>query len=353
MADYTALDRFLHRLALSYPPVGELGFDVERRLFGSKASRRNAVYVTGLARAGTTMLMRGLYASHQFASLTYNDMPFVLAPNLWGALSRLNAKQRSLRERAHGDGIQIDFDSPEALEEVFWRLYCGSDYIQKDCLRIHTVNTQTVSKLESYQSLVCYKYGKNRYLGKNNNHILRIASLAEQSVNTTFLILFRDPVAQAQSLFRQHRAFLYADSFTRQYMAWLAHHEFGATHRPFRFSGYVGAEGSPERLNYWLTRWIDAYAYLLEVMERKLPNVYAVSYERLCTRKDDWIALCRTLELPNTASPFHKAYVSTDRNTVETTLDTAQLSRADSIYQALDQLARQSFSRKIHPRISG
>ena len=41
------------------------------------------VFITGLARSGTTILLRNLYASNQFSSTTYEDMPFILCPNLW------------------------------------------------------------------------------------------------------------------------------------------------------------------------------------------------------------------------------------------------------------------------------
>ena len=51
----------------------------------------------------------------------YADMPFILAPNLW---SKINLNhQTELSERAHGDGILINSESPEAFEEVFWKTF--------------------------------------------------------------------------------------------------------------------------------------------------------------------------------------------------------------------------------------
>lgn len=335
MADYTALDRHLHRLVLGSSLVGELSFDLEKRLFRAVANHHDSIYVTGLARAGTTALMRGLYTSGQFASLTYDDMPFVLAPNLWGKLSKPHTKQRSLQERAHGDGIYVDFDSPEALEEVFWRLHCGTEYIYKDSLRTHAVNSEVISKLVRYQSLICHKYEKDRYLAKNNNHILRIPSFARQANNTMFLILFREPVSQAHSLLQQHLKFLDADSFTCEYMTWLVHHEFGATHLPFRFFDHVKVKGSPKDLDYWLDRWLDAYAYMLELMEKNLPNVIAVSYERLCNQEGYWNALCNKIGLPVSTSSFRNTTIAAEPN-----VDANQLLRAKEIYQKLDYFAQ-------------
>jgi hypothetical protein len=77
------------------------------------------VFIAGLARAGTTILMRRFYASQAFRSLTYRDMPFVLAPTLWRKLAAQSGRNLVTAERAHGDGILVDIDSPESFEEVF------------------------------------------------------------------------------------------------------------------------------------------------------------------------------------------------------------------------------------------
>jgi len=339
MPDYSRLDQFLHRLALGSKFVAELSFDLEKQIFSSCPTRKDAVYVTGLARAGTTALMRGLYESNEFASLTYDDMPFVLAPNLWKKISRLDNKQRNLKERAHGDGIHVDFDSPEALEEVFWRIHCGEIYIHKETLRTHAVPQETVSLLRRYQSLVCCKYGKPRYLAKNNNQILRIANLSKSTPDTTFLILFREPIAQARSLLQQHQKFLTSDSFTRRYMTWLAHHEFGATHRPFQFFEHASVPGSSSSLQYWIDRWADAYAYLLGLLEEDRPNLIAVSYERLCGEKKYWEKLCTKLNVPIQPSPFRT--IEPTNNTPEPSIN---IGHADAIYQALERISGQLIS---------
>ena len=338
VADYSLLDRVLHRLALGSTALAELSFDLEKQFARPSAQRRDAVYVTGLARAGTTALMRTLHDSGQFASLTYDDMPFLLAPNLWAKLSGIDKRQRILQERAHGDGVQVDFDSPEALEEVFWRMQCGGDYIKPAFLQPHELSRPTLAQLRHYQSLVCRRYGRARYLAKNNNLMLRLSSMAAQQPDTTFLVVFRDPLAQARSLLQQHKRFLDADAFTRKYMTWLAHHEFGATHRPFRFhKDSPPIEGGPEQLTYWLDRWCEAYTYLYEVLERGGKNLVPVSYERLCNEPTCWRSLQHRLKLPEQASPF-RAVPVTSPDAVEG-LSSEQLGRALQVYRALDAMA--------------
>ena len=45
-----------------------------------------------MARSGSTILLNSIYKTDIFASLTYADMPFVLAPNLWSKISLIRSK---------------------------------------------------------------------------------------------------------------------------------------------------------------------------------------------------------------------------------------------------------------------
>ena len=89
MNNYSVLQRFLHRSVLSSQFMREIMFDVEQSIFLKKDDNfdDNHVFVAGLARSGTTMLLNAIYQSNQFASLTYDDMPFILAPNFWAKIS--------------------------------------------------------------------------------------------------------------------------------------------------------------------------------------------------------------------------------------------------------------------------
>ena len=91
MAAYSFLDQLLHRLALQVGPIAEMSFDIDQRMVDADPKEivgERHVFVSGLARAGTTILMRRFHATGAYRSLTYRDMPFVLAPNLWRKLMR-------------------------------------------------------------------------------------------------------------------------------------------------------------------------------------------------------------------------------------------------------------------------
>lgn len=304
MSDYSAIDKALHRVILGGGFMGEMLFDMDSSLTGRAAVPvTRPVFVTGLARAGTTVLMRALHATGQFASLTYADMPMVMAPNLWMKFSGSGKKERVARERAHGDGVLVDFDAPEALEEVFWRTRHGPEYITPEALVPHQISVETLTAYRRYQALICHRYSKSRYLAKNNNLMLRLAPLAEAMPDATFLVPVRDPAAQAASLLSQHQRFIKPDSFTTRYMRWLAHFEFGADQRPFRLPGQPPLRGTPDQPDYWLSLWCAVYGYLETIIDTHPGTVLPVLYEDLGTDPDVWQRIARRLEIPAEADP--------------------------------------------------
>ena len=87
MNNYSWLEQKLHKFALSSQFMREVTFDFESTNFAPSSETGDHVFITGLARSGTTILLNALYKSNIFASLSYADMPFVLAPNLWSKIS--------------------------------------------------------------------------------------------------------------------------------------------------------------------------------------------------------------------------------------------------------------------------
>lgn len=265
--DYSRADRLLHHVALSSRAVLETTFDIERALFGAAARLLpidRPVFVAGLARAGTSLLTRLLHGSGAFATPTYRDMPFALAPNLWARLGR--GRSVAARERGHGDGLDHDLDSPEAIEELFWRALEGDRYIRADRLVPTPPSTDTLKAFADYIRLILLREGRSRYLSKNNNNVLRLAALRRSFPNASFVHPFRAPLQQVGSLMRQHaraRVTHAHDPFRRRYMTWLGHHEFGTDLRPMDLTntGRVAEFGTPDD---WLRLWIAVHRHLLD-----------------------------------------------------------------------------------------
>jgi len=236
-----------------------------------------------------------LYETGSFRSLTYRDMPFVLMPNTWKMLSIPFRRHQDAKQRAHKDRILVNFDSPEAFEEVFWRTFCGKDYIRTDHLKPHTVDADTTCLFRDYVRQVVASAeakGQSRYLSKNNNNLLRLSTIRDAFPNAVIVVPFRDPVQQSSSLLAQHLLFSELqkeDRFSYDYMCWLAHHEFGMTHKASNFGSEKESfetSQDPQHINYWLRHWCHSYEHVLST----IPNgLIFVSYEKLCADPDGLI----------------------------------------------------------------
>ncbi len=284
---YGRADRLLHHLAMRRA-VLDMSFDIERSRYGAAARAREMgapVFVTGLARAGTTILLRLLHESGVFASLTYRDMPFPLAPNSWLRMSRGMRRDVARAQRGHGDGIEHDLDSPEAIEEVFWRTLEGDRYVTRRHLHLHEPDAETIAAFRDLVALVCHRYDRPRYLSKNNADVLRLGGVIAAFPDAVLIHPFRDPVQQAASLLAQHRRATELgreDPFRARYMRWLGHYEFGRDHRPPLLPGGPAEAESIDRLDYWLRIWIATHRRLLDQPSEVRARQLFVDYDALC-----------------------------------------------------------------------
>jgi len=140
MVKYSFLSKFLHYIALNFTLIKKVAFEIDCSLSSLKNSHNDLgphVFISGLARAGTTILLEALYSTGLFASLTYRNMPFVTAPALWNLISSKFYSTPILIDRAHSDRLKIAFDSPEAFEEIFWMTFTDMKYIKKEYLEVY------------------------------------------------------------------------------------------------------------------------------------------------------------------------------------------------------------------------
>lgn len=313
---HTAWDRLLHRFAFATTAAFKGLADIESRLCRRRLAAidvRRPVFIAGLPRAGTTMLLRALAALGPFASNSYRDMPFLLTPLSWDLLSRRLPRRDAAMVRAQGDGVVVTRDAPEALEEIVWRAFWPAKYRpdriepwqpgERDrhgefapFLRSHFAKTIALRREQGQPP--------RRYLAKNNAHLGRIGKILALRPDATVVVPFREPRRQVVSLLRQHRRFSEihaADQFARRYMADVGHFEFGANLRPIDFGGWLGAVEEPlsaaaQRLDFWLRYWCAAYDHALaEAGDSQIGrSVVFVSYDVACKCPFETLAsLCR------------------------------------------------------------
>ena len=327
MNNYSWLERKLHQFALSSQFMREAMFDLERLIFSDKAQEntQDHIFIAGLARSGTTILLNAIYGSKQFASLSYDDMPFILSPNLW---SKLNFTKKHLepKERAHGDNIKISTNSPEAFEEVFWNTFSGKPEKEK--------------LFKEYIFLILNKNKKTRYLSKNNNNIRRLVEINKIYPKAKILIPFRDPLQHANSLLFQHKKFLEDqknDLFVLEYMGLIGHSEFGLGYKPVSF---MNTEFRNEAsLNHWLEQWFLVYKNILtQTLETK--NFYPICYESLCSNPEYWSQLEELLKIEHC---FEENFVESKKEILNS-FDKGLLTKSINLYADLIKISLKKLS---------
>lgn len=306
---YSALDRALHNQAFSSPGLQKGLSRLEDRLWRRRIAATRAerpVLITSLPRAGTTILLELLAGRPQFAAATYRNMPFTLSPLLWGRFSSLFRKAGEKSERAHGDGISVDFDSPEAFEEMIWMTFWRERYRNGQIALWDETNRNP--EFETFLSqhmrkIIAGSPGASRYVSKNNANIARLPLLSAAFPRAQIVIPIRDPESQIASLMRQHARFtdLHSrDRFARQYMEGIGHFEFGAALRPIAFPGAPDNTDGAETSAYWLRYWNAAYAHVLESAPK---DAIFVDHATLSSRPDEQLPkLAEALSLPDQAS---------------------------------------------------
>ena len=240
-SSHSALDQLLHRMLLNHPHVHMrlMRREIQGWRRGGGTPLPAFLWVTGLARAGTTSVLERLVATGAFHSLNYANMPLVLAPGLWKRFH--NPGTGELQERSHGDGILVGLDSAEALEEVFFQAMTGRSYVTDTALEAHDVSPDLHGTYLDYQGIALASSARPdaMYVAKNNNALLRYPAMRRLNRDFHAVVLFRDPLTHAESLRAMHRKYVAMqadDPFVKEYMDWLAHHEFGLGHKPFRFA---------------------------------------------------------------------------------------------------------------------
>jgi Sulfotransferase family len=292
--NYNIIERLLHYVAFCSPVVQKSLSELENDMFKAQLKDTRSereVFITALPRAGTTLILELLYTTGEFHTFTYRHMPFILCPVLWAKCSKIFQKSGKIIERTHGDGMNISFDSPEAFEEIIWITYLKKKIVQGDTLSPLTPKDKTPEFAEAIQGTVKKLLLETqrestpelRYLSKNNANYSRIELVADLFPTSIMIVPFRQPLNQVSSLMKQHTLFTDRhkhDRFSRLYMKWLGHYDFGANFKPINFRNWVSSFGevSYSDPDFWLRYWIIAYTH---VLENKTSSVVLFDFDML------------------------------------------------------------------------
>ena len=256
------------------------------------------IYVTSLARAGTTIVTELLEKHPEVTSHHYSDFP-----NIWTPYWRNYLLQRSRRappplaERAHKDRIQVNQDSPEAVEELIWMAFFehAHDPNADNVLHEDSSNPPFEAFYRDHVRKLLAVRGARRYLAKGNYNISRLAYIQRLFPNARFLIPLRDPAQHIASLVKQHRLFTNAhaqDPRIGNLLAMSGHFEFGPFRNAVNFGDQVAVTAIREaweegrEVEGWARYWASLYGHLAKQLEES-PELQKAcllfSYEGLCT----------------------------------------------------------------------
>lgn len=256
------------------------------------------IFVAGLARSGTTVLLEKLAAHPQVASHRYIDYPPVLTPYWWNRwLERVPRATEVARERAHRDGISITSQSPEAFEEMLWMAFFpqAHDPGQSAVMgRQHTHPAFERFHQEHLRKLLAVRK-RQRYVAKGNYNLVRMGYLHRLYPDARFVLAIRDPVWHIASLIKQHRLFLAGEQSeprALEHMRRVGHYEFGLDRRAINTGDadltrrITELWESGREVEGWARYWSAIYDHVADVLEADDALRQAcliVRYEALCS----------------------------------------------------------------------
>jgi len=259
------------------------------------------IYITGLARAGTTIILEMLEKHPDLATHNYKNLLLPYLPYWFSKITDKTHFYSEPFERLHSDGIIVTRDSPEAVEEIFWQRFFSNSHNEE----ITNINSRYDSnpKFESFY----YKHIKKllsyqkcpRYLAKNNYIFTRLDYLLNIIPSSRVLLIIRDPVDQIASLIKQTELYLkLGDRFPLlpDWLEMLGHYEFGRNQLCINMGN---TEIIHNIRNYWKKKssyvkgWALYWSSIYDFIANQLKTNRKIAKASLVVRYDD---LCENPE---------------------------------------------------------
>ncbi len=345
-ASYGLGERMIHMIAFASPILQKIAAHIDDSvffMFHRKVEHCSPIFITSLARGGTTALLNALGDLSSIATHTYRDMPFITAPYIWNKISTPFRKKVKKKERAHGDGLEIDLDSSEAFDEVYWRLYWPEKYNKQkiDTWKVNDFKDGAAVRLYNCFQKIVYvrKRSAAYYLSKNNANIARLQLIGQLFPGAQVVVPVRRPAPHAASLFRQHLNFLEQhskDDFIRRYMYDIGHLEFGQLHTPIAFDNFDNTAYSPDSPDYWMAYWIAAFQEVLA----NLDTCHIVLQDDLRSNPNSCMrSLLVKLNLEDSNRDFSTYFRKTKDETDNSVFAPHLLEIADELYEKIAKSA--------------
>jgi len=233
---YRLLARWIKKDPEAWIALGDLETRLLERYFSPLHS---PIYISGMARAGTTILTEALATHPEVATHIYRDFPCLFTPYLWnrllGTFDWVPFKKKP-QERAHKDGIMVTNLSPEAMEEMLWMAFFRKlhDESHSVVLGTYTGNQPRDQKFSDFykahiQKLLLVRK-KSRYVTKANYNLTRVSYILNILPDARFVMVVRHPLTHVWSSFCKDALFRKSQeqsSSSLIHMDQVGHFEFG------------------------------------------------------------------------------------------------------------------------------
>lgn len=255
------------------------------------------VYVSGLARSGSTVLLETLAAAPGVATHRYRDFPLIYTPVWWNRfLDLVPRRSAAPTERSHRDGIAITPESPEAIEEPLWMTFFpdAHDPTRRNVLDAATSNPAFERFYRGHiRKLLLVRHGQ-RYVSKANYNVTRLEYLLKLFPDARFVVPVREPSSHIASLMKQHALFRRAlknNPRGLDYLRRIGHFEFGLDRRPINLGDRDGTFSvielwnRDEEVRGWARYWSQIYRYVIDSIDAN-PAIFRatalVRFEDMC-----------------------------------------------------------------------
>jgi hypothetical protein len=317
------LARLAHAGADLFESVGNVESSILRRRLDA-IPLEAPIFVCGLARSGTTILLQELSQMPNVATHRYRDFPFLMTPWIWSRLVNWgrDSAERPATERPHQDRIRISAESPEAFEEPLWQFFFpqlhGAESLHRLTGERRSAEFDTFFR-DHIRKILLLRRGR-RYLSKGNYNVVRIEYLAALFPDARFVIPIRHPLTHVQSLVRQHALFTaYAQRDPRvpHYLRAAGHYEFGPQRVPIRLTREAGnrirdAWHRGDDATGYAIQWAEMYGFvhsLLESRDDLAARTSVIRYEAFCDRPAEVMAtVCQHAQLEPIATNGPRAF---------------------------------------------
>ncbi|MGY5872530.1 MAG: sulfotransferase [Candidatus Thorarchaeota archaeon] len=298
--DFPAPMYFLAKIVQDVPHLASTLHRLESSWMNSRMSGtqiKSPIYITGLARSGTTVVLEMLSQHKDIASHRYLHMVLPYAPHWFQRLADYVPIMTIPSERLHKDGLFVTRDSPEAVEETFWQEYFDNalDESLSNVLGSNASNPKFEDFYQANIKKLLINRKSSRYLAKNNYNVTRMEYLLKLFPDTKFVIMIRNPFDHIASLAKQDAIFKEMEANDPRLLEWtklIGHREFGSAKVCINLDNTETVqkirelwESKETYVEGWAIYWASIYEHVHRQIQEN-PSIkkaaLVVRYEDLC-----------------------------------------------------------------------